>query len=176
MSKIQRRFRRRWFFSYVRDESVVIPLELVDAPGGSADPVTSGQARSRLLRVRQHRAEQRDRVLPRPGARTGERATRSSTRNSVIHAVSQRLRDQGRLMPDGRLPHHVAICVAEFDEFPMVQDRPTVPDDRIRRPRCPAGARQRGTRVPRPGAPAIPQPRPGADPQQAGTRRSTRTG
>jgi hypothetical protein len=143
MSKIQRRFRRRWFFSYVRDESVVIPLELVDAPGGSADPVTSGQARSRLLF---------DSIEQSKGiafffdpVHELEKGDAFEHTNSVIHAVSQRLRDQGRLMPDGRLPHNVAICVTKFDEFPMVQtarrfrmieydDRgvPRVPDNEAR--------------------------------------------
>ena len=55
------------------------------------------------------------------------------------------MREQGRLLPDGRLPHNVAVCVTKFDELRMLETArqfrmmdydergfPRVPDDEAR--------------------------------------------
>jgi hypothetical protein len=37
----------------------------------------------------------------------------------VINDLNRRMRDQG--LPGGRLPHHVAVCVAKFDEIRVLE-------------------------------------------------------
>jgi Double-GTPase 2 len=115
---VRRRVPRRWLGHKIRDQTVAIPLELVDAPGGSADPA-SGQARSRALF---ENIEQSGGIAfffdPVRELESGDAFEHT---NSVIHMVSQRMRDRTRLMPDGRLPHYVAVYVTKFDELRMVE-------------------------------------------------------
>jgi Double-GTPase 2 len=114
-----RRLPRRWVGSKIRDVTVAIPLELVDAPGGSADPVQSGQARSQALF--ENIEQSRGIAFFFDPVRELESSDAFEHTNSVIHAVSQRMRDMGRLLPDGRLPHYVAVCITKFDEHRMVE-------------------------------------------------------
>lgn len=114
-----RRLPRRWIGSRIREVPVEVPLELVDAPGGSADPVRSGQARSRALY--ENIEQSRGIAFFFDPVRELESGDAFDHTNSVIHGVSQRMRETHRLMPDGRLPHHVAVCITKFDEHRMVE-------------------------------------------------------
>jgi len=116
---VPRRLPRRWIGSKIRDVTVEVPLELVDAPGGSADPVNSGQARARALveSVEQSRGI----VFFLDPVRELDSGDAFTHTNAVIHTVSQRMREKRRLLPDGRLPHHVAVCITKFDEQRMVE-------------------------------------------------------
>lgn len=116
---VRRRLPWRWLGYKMRDETVAIPLELVDTPGESADPVTSGQVRSRALVENIERS--RGIAFFFDTARELENGDAFEHANAVIHVVSQRMRDRGRLMPDGRLPHNVAVCIAKFDELRMAE-------------------------------------------------------
>ena len=93
---------------------------LVDAPGGTAAAVTSGQARSQGI-VREHRAEQGDRVSSSTRVREVESNDAFEHTHAVLNMVSQRMQERGHLLPDGRLPHHVAVCVTKFDELRMMK-------------------------------------------------------
>lgn len=104
------------FKSRMMDQPVVIPLELVDAPGGAADPISAGAARSRALF--ENMEQSTGLAFFFDPVRELERRDAFEHTNSVINSVSQRMHD--RLLPGGQLPHHVAICVTKFDELPLV--------------------------------------------------------
>lgn len=114
---VQRPARRRWLGPRMSEETVTIPLEVVDAPGGAADPSTSGPALSRALL---ENIEQSKGILfffdPVRELETGDAFAHA---HALINTVLQRM--GGRRLPDGRLPHHVAICVTKFDELRLVE-------------------------------------------------------
>jgi Double-GTPase 2 len=118
---VQQRLPVRWRGYTVgyrkREVPVAIPLEVVDAPGGSADPATSGQAPSRALF--ENIEQSKGIAFFFDPIREMENADAFRHTNSVIHMVRQRMQGRGALMPDGRLPHNVAVCVTKFDELRM---------------------------------------------------------
>ena len=116
---VKRQIPRRWFGYREVDETVAVPMELMDAPGGSADPATSGQARARALF--ENIEQSRGIAFFFDPIRELESGDAFEHTNSVIHLVSQRMREQGRLLPDGRLPQNVAVCVTKFDELRMLE-------------------------------------------------------
>jgi hypothetical protein len=113
---VRRKVRTGRFRSRQEDQPVVIPLELVDAPGGAADPVSAGAARSRALF--ENMEESSGLAFFFDPVRELERRDAFEHTNSVINSVSQRMHD--RLLPGGLLPHYVAVCVTKFDELPLV--------------------------------------------------------
>ena len=115
---VQRRVPRRWLGHKICEETVAIPLELLDAPGGSADPA-SGEARSRALF--ENIEQSRGIAFFFDPVRELESGDAFEHMNSVIHMVSQRMRHRSKLMADGRLPHYVAVCVTKFDELRMME-------------------------------------------------------
>jgi hypothetical protein len=120
---VQQRLPKRWRGHTIGhawgEVPVAIPLEVVDAPGGSADPATSGQARSRALF--ENIEQSKGIAFFFDPVRELENADAFRHANSVIHMVSQRMQERGMLLPDGRLPHHVAVCVTKFDELRMAR-------------------------------------------------------
>ncbi len=109
-----RKLWRRW-----REVPVEIPLEVMDAPGGSASATASGQGYSRALfdNIEQSRGI----AFFFDPVREMETNDAFDHTHSVIHMVAQRMQERGTLLPDGRLPHRVAVCVTKFDELKMTR-------------------------------------------------------
>lgn len=119
----QRRVPRRWrgyTLGYQRrDVSVAIPLEVVDAPGGTAAAATPGEARSRALY--ENIEQSRGIAFFFDPVREVESNDAFEHTHAVLNMVSQRMQERGHLLPDGRLPHHVAVCVTKLDELRMMK-------------------------------------------------------
>lgn len=102
-----------------REVPVEIPLEVVDAPGGSASPAAAGQGRSRALT--ENIEQSKGIAFFFDPVREMETNDAFAHTHSVINSVAQRMQERGTLLPDGRLPHHVAVCVTKFDELNMAR-------------------------------------------------------
>jgi hypothetical protein len=102
-----------------RDVPVALPLEVVDAPGGSAAPTTPGEARSRALY--ENIEQSRGIAFFFDPVREVESNDAFEHTHAVLHMVSQRMSEHGLLLQDGRLPHYVAVCVTKLDELRMTK-------------------------------------------------------
>jgi hypothetical protein len=140
---VQRPVPRRWIGTRPAEVPVTIPLNLVDAPGESADPVKAGSVLWNSLL--DSMVSSRGIVFLFDPVREFESGDAFTHTIGVVNEMSQRMRD--RSLPDGRLPHHVAVCVAKFDELRVLETAeklgmveygagplgfPRVPDDEAR--------------------------------------------
>jgi hypothetical protein len=98
-------------------ETVTIPLDLVDAAGGSAHPFDAGPVRWEALIDNLERS--RGIIFLFDPVREFEKSDAFIHTVGVINELNQRMRD--RSLPDGRLPHYVAVCIAKFDEVRVLR-------------------------------------------------------
>jgi Double-GTPase 2 len=101
-----------------REVPAQIPLEVVDAPGGSASSA-AGQGRSQALI--ENIEQSKGIAFFFDPVREKETNDAFEHTHSVVNKVAQRMQERGTLLPDGRLPHHVAVCVTKFDELNMAR-------------------------------------------------------
>jgi hypothetical protein len=99
------------------EEPVVIPLNLVDAAGGSAHPLEAGSPRwTELL---DSLARSRGILFLFDPVREFSHSDAFVHTVGVVNELNQRMKDSA--LPDGRLPHHVAVCIAKFDEIEVLR-------------------------------------------------------
>jgi hypothetical protein len=98
-------------------ERVTIPLDLADAAGGSAHPVLAGPTRWDALL---------DKLVSSQGilflfdpVREFHSSDAFVHTIGVVNELKRRMRDS--VLPNGRLPHYVAVCIAKFDEIKILQ-------------------------------------------------------
>ena len=110
---VRRAARRRWRWLGRRhyDESVTIPLDLVDAPGEAADQEKAAPVLWDGLI--ENMVNSGGIVFFYDPVREFENGDAFAHTFGVLTELSQRMRDH----PDGRLPHFVAVCIAKFDEI-----------------------------------------------------------
>lgn len=98
-------------------ETVTIPLDLIDVAGGSAHPATAGPVRWRALMDNLERSKGIFFFF--------DPVTELTSGGAFIHAIevirelSERMRD--RRLANGRLPHYVAVCLTKFDEIKVLR-------------------------------------------------------
>lgn len=99
------------------EEQVTIPLDLADAAGGSANPTLAGPIRWEGLI---------DKLVSSRGILFLFDPVREFTDSDafvhtvgVVNELNQRMRDS--VLPNGRLPHYVAVCIAKFDEIKVLK-------------------------------------------------------
>lgn len=140
---VQRTIRVGRFRRERRKETVTIPLDLADAPGGAAAPTLAGHPRWEALLKNMERSK--GIVFFFDPVREFTDGDAFSHTFAVVNELSQRMRD--RQLPGGRLPHYVAVCIAKFDEIRVFKTAerlgmiefdtdpprfPRVPDDEAR--------------------------------------------
>ena len=137
----QRRW--RWLAPTYYDESVRIPLHLIDAPGEAAD---RSKARGNSVLwdgLLGNMVDSRGIVFFYDPVREFTNGDAFTHTIGVLNELSQRMRSA----PGGRLPHYVSVCIAKFDEIKILETAdklglleydldppgfPRVPDDEAR--------------------------------------------
>jgi hypothetical protein len=103
---VQRDGRRWWFGRTRQGENIKIELDLIDAPGSMAVP--GSQVQGNLI---ENLAKSRAIVFLYDPIREFETGDVFHNTSAVLTELSQRIS-----VPDGKLPHYVAVCITKFDE------------------------------------------------------------
>ena len=114
---VQRTVRRGRLRRTQITETVAVPLDLIDASGESAHPIDAGPVRWEELIDSLERS--RGIVFLFDPTREFDSGDAFVHTVGVVNELNQRMRD--RNLPEGRLPHYVAICVAKFDEIKVLK-------------------------------------------------------
>lgn len=114
---VQRAVRRGRFRQAKVNDTVTVPLDLIDASGESSNPMSAGRVRWQELIESMERS--RGIVFLFDPTREFDSGDAFVHTVGVLNELNQRMRD--RHLPGGRLPHFVAICVAKFDEVKVLK-------------------------------------------------------
>ncbi len=116
---VQRSVPGRWFGRMQREVSVIIPLNLVDAPGGAAHPDSEAATPARWEELIGSMERSKGIILLFDPIREFAQGDAFTHTLAVVNELSYRMRASS--LPGGRLPHYVAACVTKFDEIKVFE-------------------------------------------------------